>query len=551
MHVKLSAKTILWLRAGISASCTATLPESLGFMVPWPHSPPTLPLPPYNYSTIVRCYISHGSFEWPCLGPEGHEGFQVSSPVTFSDDLRLTVYRYAVSKGAAFIRARLQQDASKPVLEAIPARINKQPLHPLAALRQGRSQQRNFSTAVRRIISAASGPARVARPAPAASIRVALSRTTHAPFASPLRPNLTGGALPRASGGYSLGGGVRHFSHTPAAQAQVLHNVSAAMRAFCVNGFKAQYDGVDTKTGNKRFRAVTVAQEKAISSFRSAKANSKGTTLEFCIAPTVTAVSPLDAAENTIDTEVLSGLASDFSRSLASLSLVHADLKRLSALGRLPISQPNPHTLRVRFPGCDGRLVNSLCDELGIRRGIVKEDPEWDADEGDKDVGMALLFPWAPSKPASEFSDDAALMDGKTYFSRPRTVGPAESLEWQSMLTRSPPSVPAAKTSSGSEASFELLVPSQEEGTDERNPWLEYSTVSGNGSSAGFEALRESDLESNEDCGPFEGYDLTRTETARQASYEPVNRSPQSFADYEGTEGILRFLEVCEGSARR
>ena len=454
-----------------------------------------------------------------------------------------------MSKGAAFIRSRLQQDGSKPVLEAIPARINKQPLHPLAALQQGRSQQRNFSTAVRRIVSGVAGPARVARPAAATPVRAALSRTTFAPFSSPLRPNLTGGALPRASGGYSLGGSVRHFSHTPAAQAQVLQNVSAAMRAFCINGFKAQYDGVDKKTGNKRFRAVTTAQEKAIKSFRNAKPYSKGTTIEFRIAPTVTAVSPLETTENTVDTEVLSALASDFSRSLASLALVHTDLKRLSTLGSLPISQPNPHTLQVRFPGCDGRLVESLCDELGVQRGIVKEDPGWDADDGDKDVGMALLFPWAPSKAASEFAGDDAVLEDAYFFrhhqpARTRTLGPAESLEWQSMLTRSPASAaPVAK--SGSEASFSVLAPSQD--MDFQNPWLEHSTSD---SDAGFEDLRESDLESNDEYG-IEGLDLTRTETVRQSSYEQPHRSPQSFADYEGTEGILRFLEVCESSGRR
>lgn len=53
--------------------------------------------------------------------------------------------------------------------------------------------------------------------------------TSRAPFASTLRPNLTGGAFPRTAGGYSLGGGraggARYFSHTPTAPAQVI-NVS-------------------------------------------------------------------------------------------------------------------------------------------------------------------------------------------------------------------------------------------------------------------------------------------------------------------------------------
>lgn len=338
---------------------------------------------------------------------------------------------------------------------------------------------------------------------------------------------------------------MRHFSHTPAAQAQVLHNVSAGVRAFFVNGFKAEYDGTDPHTGNKRFRAVTNTQQKALSSFRTTKPNSKGTTLEFCIAPSISSVSLLDTAENTIDSaSVLTGLASDFSRSLASLALVHTDLKRLSALGSLPISQPNPHTLQVRFPGCDGKTVNTLCDELGIQRGIIKEDPAWDTEEGDRDVGMALLFPWAPSKPASEFSEDVTDM-ADTSFSRPdpvgtRTLGRTDSLEWHSMLSPSPPFASFAPVEKSLD-SFSILAPSHE------NPWAEHSTSA----SASFDGLRESDLESNDEYA-VGGLELTRTETVRQTQTqaELEQRLPQSFADYEGTEGILRFLEACDGARR-
>ena len=447
-----------------------------------------------------------------------------------------------MSKGAAFLRSRLQQDASKPILETIPARINKQPLHPLAALRQGRSQKRYFSTAVRRILSGAPKATTTARALPTTSVRGALSRTTLAPFSSPLRPKLTGGALPRASGGYSLGGAVRHFSHTPAAQAQVLQNVSAAMRAFCVNGWKAHYEGVDPKTGNKRFRAVTTTQEKALASFRNAKPNSKGTTLEFSIAPTITSIPSFDALESTIDSSaVLSGLASDFSRSLSSLALVHSDLKRLSTLGSLPIFHPNPHTLHVRFPGCDAKTVNNLCDELGIQRGIVKEDPEWHEQEGDKDVEMALLFPWAPSRAASEIPVENA---AEAYFLRPdpgartRTLGPAESLEWASMLSPFPRSSAAAPHKSQEGEIFSVLAPSR--AAELNNPWLDSSASNSHSS---FEALHESDLASDDDYD-FEGLDLTRVETVRP------QRAPQSFADYNGTEGILRFLEVCDGARR-
>ena len=432
-----------------------------------------------------------------------------------------------MSQGAAYIRARLPQEKNAVKnLEAIPAHIGKQPLHPgLAALRQGKSQQRNFSTAARRILSSVAGPAqRAGRASSGPTIRSALSKTTLAPFSSPLRPNLTGGALPRSAGGYTLGGnGVRHFSSTPAAQAQVVQNVSAAIRAFCVNGFRADYDGVDVRTGEKRYRAVTTAQEKALAGLRFAKQNARGTTLKFHIAPTITSVPSTDIfSEATLNSEnLLAGLASDFSRSLASLSLVHSDLTRLSTLGSLPISHPNPHTIEVRFAGCDAKTVQHLCDELGVQRGIIREDPEWNENDGDKDVGMALLFPWAPSHPGSDISA------GNYY----HYVKPTDNLDWQSMLSPSS-SLPLPATGEPSEDGYAMVAPSA--GETEQNPWLDSTQ------SEGFDRLHESDIESNDDFGLG-----LRAATGMEAS-----RPLQPPTGYEGMEGILRFLEECD-TARR
>src|SRR5436190_8332170 len=59
-----------------------------------------------------------------------------------------------------------------------------------------------------------------------ASVRSLTSRT---PFASTLRPNLSGGAFCRTAGGYAVGagriGGTRFFSNGPASATQVLENV--------------------------------------------------------------------------------------------------------------------------------------------------------------------------------------------------------------------------------------------------------------------------------------------------------------------------------------
>lgn len=120
---------------------------------------------------------------------------------------------------------------------------------------------------------------------PSSLTATAVSRlTTRAPFASTLRPNLTGGTLSRTSGGYSLGGGrangARYFSHTPAAPAQVVNNVSAAVRAFWLSGQKAHFDGL-TPTGEKRYRNVTSLQEETGRKMQSVAKNAPGSFIDF------------------------------------------------------------------------------------------------------------------------------------------------------------------------------------------------------------------------------------------------------------------------------
>jgi len=99
--------------------------------------------------------------------------------------------------------------------------------------------------------------------------------------------------------------------------------------------------------------------------------------------------------ELTINTEgFLDILSVDFARALQDLAAITNDLKRLSKLGDLSITMETKSTLRVHFPGCDAETVENICDEIGIQRGIVHQDREFDASVGGD---VALMFPFAPS----------------------------------------------------------------------------------------------------------------------------------------------------------
>jgi hypothetical protein len=243
---------------------------------------------------------------------------------------------------------------------------------------------------------------------PNSATATAVSRlTTRAPFASTLRPNLTGGTLPRTSGGYSLGGnagGARYFSHTPAAPAQVINNVSAAVRAFWLSGQKAQFDGM-TPSGEKRYRGVTNLQKETFSKMQYIRRNAPGSFIDFQVNPTITALSPLGSmlgfgstteksSTNLNTAGFLDILSVDFSRALKDLAATLNDLKRLSTLGDLPITLEQKSILRVRFPGCDMETVEKLCDEVGVQRGYIYQDEDFDSTTGTQ---MALLFPFAPT----------------------------------------------------------------------------------------------------------------------------------------------------------
>ena len=430
------------------------------------------------------------------------------------------VARHAKELKAAFQKVSKALDAqlsgqTQAKAETILVRnVPKQPIHPIARIRQ--SQSRWYSTArkslngtVRHFTSSATGRtgAKYDRASlPKSRVGSYISQSSgRAPFASTLRPNLTGGTLGRTAGGYTLGsgriGGARYFSHGPASQAQVVQNASQAVRAFFVSGQKAQFDGVSPR-GEKRYKAVTELQEETGRKMRSLPSATPGSRLEFAINPTVTALTPLHAVAgysmsehvqaDHLNTEgLLDVLSVDFSRALKDLAAVLNDLNRLSALGDLPITYEGS-SLRVHFPGCDADSVERLCDELNVSRGTVVQDLAFDSFAGTE---IALLFPFAPSEEASACESLFEEPPPKHFTNR-------KVISIEEMFT---PSSPAYSTQS--DTGVEDVVA--------ENPWLS--------SPSGYESVR-----SGSDWGPNK--------------HDPL--------EYQGFEGIYRFIEELD-SVRR
>ncbi|KAI4189370.1 MAG: hypothetical protein LQ348_003806 [Seirophora lacunosa] len=449
----------------------------------------------------------------------------------------LRLFKFAVTHAGALLRSKLPQlstGATNAILEPIRLSSKPQPIHRIALLRQTRSSAaRNFSS------QAGAYTKRFDRPAfQNSKVGQAVTRSFGSPFASTLRPNLTGGALPRTAGGYSLGGtarGVRHFSHTGGAQAQVIQNVSAGVRAFCLGGGKARFDGFDQTTGAKRFKAVSEAEDHALRKIQqSTAAWSKGADLEFRLNPTITAMSasfPTSTGRSfegqTLGTEgVLDTLSLDFARALKDLCAVLTDLKRLATFGDLPISFTKSDTagptLSVRFAGCDAEAVGRLCDEVGVRRGVVREDEAWN---DDRDVEMALLFPFATTEPFEGPHSETALFD-KAIHARDE-IAP-EQMEWRNMM--SPFDRYYQNSDDGSIGFDQAGSPLTKE-----TPHYSHNTNTPR-SPSGYESLRESDFAVDD---PY----FQLNSSARRS------HGLQS-EDLHGLESIYRFLAECDRARR-
>ncbi|KAH8808320.1 hypothetical protein F5884DRAFT_365199 [Xylogone sp. PMI_703] len=413
--------------------------------------------------------------------------------------IAVRVLRHAFKKTSKLIKARISE-VSRPIntqYQPVLVRVNpRQPVHPAALLRQGKGRwyttHSTINASVRRFLSYTRGSdtARYAKSSfPPSATASSVSRlTSRAPFASTLRPNLTGGAIPRTAGGYTIGGsragGARYFSHSPALPAEVVNNVSQAVRAFWLSGQRAQFDGVNTR-GEKRYRKVTQLQQQTGQKLRSVPSTMPGSYIDFSINPTVTALSPLAGLtfpfatakvvdETNLNTEgFLDVLSIDFSRALKDLAATMNDLKKLAALGDLPVSLEQKSLIRVRFPGCDAETVERLCDEVGVQRGIIHEDVDFNKCFGG---AMALMFPYAPSCGAT-------------------------------------PSSPGGSVRSEMELGFDQV---------EDNPWLD----------------------------DIEGYESMEELSPEGSAYFTRSSLKYSASDYEGLEGIYRFIEECDNARR-
>ena len=398
-----------------------------------------------------------------------------------TDNWSHQLYRSAYAKAIKAAKIKLSEPiVSAPFsIQPLYARITpRQPINRIAAIRQGR---RHFST--RRVIDSIRSEWLGNQTGYKAPSRVASnvsSFTRRAPFASTLRPSLTGGTLCRTAGGYAIGagriGGARYFSHGAAAPAQVINNVSAGMRAFFLSGSKVRFDGIDPRNGNKRFKTLSRLQNEAESKLDSLPKTAPGSSIDFQISPTVTAFGALggvkfasaDVCETkTLNSEGLMDLLSvDLARALKDLAAVLNDLKRLGTLGDLPILLHDKSTIRVRFPGCDAETVERLCDEVGVQRGRISQDEDFDILNG---VDLALHFPFAPSAAASP-----------EYYALDDIFEPQapEQVDWRDML--SPSGGHETMESSACLRSSVELVP-QDSALFGDNPWTEspsdYSSV--------------------------------------------------------------------------
>ena len=326
----------------------------------------------------------------------------------------------------------------------------------------------------------------------------------------------------------------------------MIHNVSVGIRAFFIGGGKARFDGVDPVTGEKRFRSVSATEDAVYTQWESPMSSSmKGTNLDFKLSPIITALSPSLSSDKSSfdiaslnDIDLLSTLTSDFACAIQDLSLILTDLRALSTFGDLPISlthTPTGPILSVRFPGCDADLVSRLCDEAGVMRGVVVEDEGWHhtaqvgtaGQAAEKDVEMALLFPFAPlaTSPSPSSSSLPSEGGGEFYFTNPtlpkRQRQRPEQLDWMNMLSPSQHSPYTAESLHDDNHSGEETTLKSPDLHARRSPI------------SGYESLRDSDF----------------------ASEDPYFHSPSSpvkaatthkSGEYEGLEGIYKFLQICE-----
>ena len=187
---------------------------------------------------------------------------------------------------------------------------------------------------------------------------------------------------------------MRHFSSSPAASADVINNVSAAMRAFWLSGQRAAHDGRHRKGGPARFKTVPVkAKDTKQTPFRPTR-RTPGSYVEFDLQPHPLALAMATSEEQTLgNAGFLADLEAGLQQHAAAYKRVLADLKLLQSIGSLPLSAPDATHVRVHFPGTDWEHVERLCLDLGLQHGVVYEEIE--PGRGSYEP-LALRFPPVP-----------------------------------------------------------------------------------------------------------------------------------------------------------
>lgn len=263
-----------------------------------------------------------------------------------------------------------------------------------------------------------------------------------------------------------------------------------------LGGQKAQFDGTDPRTGEKRFKSVSALQDKVNRTLNKVPKATPGSYVSFNVNPTVTALTPLTAVkgftsfaqekESLNKDGFLDILSVDFSRAVKELAATLKDLQRLSQLGDLPITYESS-TLRVHFPGCDSGTVEKICDEFGVTRGVISQDDDFDSYVG---TDIALLFPFAPTRTPSESSFYEKSVSGRQF-----------PIDWRPMMD-SPVLSDSDCYSTHSEDGLDYDEVLQD------NPWML--------SDEDYESLHTSDVDEFDMMSPLE---------------------------FQGTEGIYRFVE--------
>ncbi|KAI9761376.1 MAG: NAD-dependent histone deacetylase sir2 [Chaenotheca gracillima] len=480
--------------------------------------------------------------------------------------MAIRIARHAVKRTTALVRAKLAE-SSRPLesqLQPIFVRNTpRQPIHPAAFLRQSKGRWytthsavnaafRRFTTAAR--LSAQSGVKYDRTSFPKSAIGAAVTRLpARAPFASTLRPNLTGGAIPRTAGGYATGagraGGARYFSHTPAAPAQVVNNVSIACRAFFMSGGKAHYVGSHPVTGEKRYAATTSQNRNLAARFHGLARAIPGSSLDFEIVQDL----PLAVNERSQISIVLAILNQEHACECIDCTIIESDLRRLRTLGDFPCVRLPNSFLRVLFPGCDASTLETLCNDLTIQRGIVKEDDNFDSSSG---VQAALKFPFAPSESDSIGIDpyEQPIFYRKFGQLHPQSMlsSDSSSLDFDMISTQSNMSDLETIDQDYQSQDFEDIEPSSSEFQSFTSPSVGLSDYS----SLHASEADQDDVYFNNPRDFSQGFEIPNHspvdtgEVSGSSSQDADISSRYDVSQYQGMEGVLRFMAQIDDSPR-